>query len=249
MRVLISLFEILLPCLCFGTIWLYAGAFFSNLRSADILKAPLLLATASLHAAHVILRTIEYHHPPLTNVIETRTRKRADEPASDLSGTVAEFGTFTSELNKGDIVISSVDSPACILSGADIRQARKARESRLLSIIDMGLPVDPTANTISNVFLHDIDSLKHIVDHNLARRKGEVPKIQGIILEELVQFKAWRDPPQVNPRIQDPREQFEEIRQADVGKHIHRFSSDEHEEIEMLTKESSTKFCILPWST
>jgi HemX protein len=70
MRNLINLCEILLPLLYFGTIWAYARAFFSSIKSAERSRTPLLFATLLVHALYITLRTTEFHHPPITSVFE-----------------------------------------------------------------------------------------------------------------------------------------------------------------------------------
>jgi ABC-type transport system involved in cytochrome c biogenesis permease subunit len=73
MRFFISLLQIVLPILYFSTIWVYARAFFSNLKSAALLKSPLLYTTLLAHALYILLRTIAFHHPPITSVFEICT--------------------------------------------------------------------------------------------------------------------------------------------------------------------------------
>jgi ABC-type transport system involved in cytochrome c biogenesis permease subunit len=70
MRSLITALQILLPVAYFLTIWLYARAFFSNVRSAERLKTPFLLVTLGLHAAYIAARTIHFGHPPITSMFE-----------------------------------------------------------------------------------------------------------------------------------------------------------------------------------
>src|SRR5260221_146481 len=70
MRTLITLFNLLLPFVDFVTIWAYARAFFSNVRWAERWRTPLLFLTLVMHGATIILRTAEYHHPPITSVFE-----------------------------------------------------------------------------------------------------------------------------------------------------------------------------------
>lgn len=69
-RILVSVGEILLPFLYFGTIWVYARAFFSNLKSAERLRSPMLLTTLLTHGLYLTLRTTELRHPPITSVFE-----------------------------------------------------------------------------------------------------------------------------------------------------------------------------------
>src|SRR5207245_4936580 len=69
-RSLITLLEILLPVLYFGTIWAYARAFFSGVRAAENIKTRMLLVTLTIHAFYIVARTGEFHHPPITSVYE-----------------------------------------------------------------------------------------------------------------------------------------------------------------------------------
>ena len=70
MRFLITAIEILLPFSYFATIWLYARAFFSSIKEAELLKRRFLLATLLLHFSYIILRTAAYGHPPITSIFE-----------------------------------------------------------------------------------------------------------------------------------------------------------------------------------
>lgn len=70
MRFLISALEILLPFLYFSTVWVYARAFFSNLKAADTWRPRLLALTITLHATYIVLRTIVFSHPPITSLFE-----------------------------------------------------------------------------------------------------------------------------------------------------------------------------------
>ncbi len=70
MRSLITALEIALPLVYFSAIWVYAKAFFSNVKTAERLRSPLLLSVLFLHAVYILSRTLEYHHPPITSMFE-----------------------------------------------------------------------------------------------------------------------------------------------------------------------------------
>ena len=224
----------------------YAAAELASKIFEDLTKHTALLIgageTGELTAKHLAGRNIG------NLIITNRTRKRAEELAVKLGGNVVDFENLLNELSHVDIVISSIESPSHILSEKDIRHAMKSRGNKPLFIIDIGLPrnIEPAANTVDNVFLHDIDALNHIIDNNLARRKAEVPKIQQIMLDELTQFKNWHDSLEVTPTIQQLRDQFESIRQSEVEKHRHHFTTDKHEELEILTKRIVNKILHTP---
>ncbi len=173
-----------------------------------------------------------------TLLIANRTRERAAELAADLGAEVVDMDRMMGEIHRVDILISSVESPAYILSAEDLRRAMRSREKRPLFIIDIGVPrnIDPSANSIENVFLKDIDVLNHAVDRNLRHRRDEIPKVEQIILDELTRFTHWYDSLDVTPTIQQLREHFEFIRTEEVEKHLSRFSPESRAEIETMTK-------------
>lgn len=70
MQFLTTGLQFLLPILYFGTIWAYARAFFSSVKEAESIKTPLLFGTIVFHILYILLRTIEYAHPPITSIFE-----------------------------------------------------------------------------------------------------------------------------------------------------------------------------------
>ncbi len=224
----------------------YAAAELASKIFEDLSKRSALLIgageTGELTAKHITGRNLG------TLYVTNRTRQRAEDLVASLGGTVVDFQNFNDVLPRIDIIISSVEAPAFVLTHNDIRQAMKQRGNKPLFIIDIGVPrnVDPAANTIGNVFLHDIDALNHIIDHNLAHRKAEVPRIQRIVMEELTAFKGWHDALDVAPTIQELREQVESIRRTEVEKHLHHFAPESREEVELLTRRIINKILHTP---
>ncbi|MFI5251077.1 MAG: inner membrane protein YpjD [Bacteroidota bacterium] len=70
MGLVLRFLEIALPVLYFGTAWTYAKSFFRGIKLAESLKSPLLGITILVHALYILLRTVEYNHPPITSVFE-----------------------------------------------------------------------------------------------------------------------------------------------------------------------------------
>jgi glutamyl-tRNA reductase len=124
----------------------------------------------------------------------------------------------------------------------------KARGNRPLFIIDIGVPrnIDPAANSIESIFLHDLDTLHQIVDRNLQHRKAEVPKVQRIVLDELILFNGWYASLEVNPTIEQLREHVEAIRRSEVEKHLRHFAPEEREDLDILTKRIINKILHTP---
>lgn len=177
-----------------------------------------------------------------------RTKEKAEILAKEMNAETLEFDNFQNNLNNIDIIISSINVPNYILTSKQIEKAMHERHYNQLFIIDIGVPrnVDPEAAKIENVFLYDIDSLNHMIDKNLEKRKAEVPKVKKIIFEELEQFYNWYSSLQVNPTIKELRLQFEKIREEEVLRNINRFKVEDRELVEILTKRIINKILHTP---
>jgi glutamyl-tRNA reductase len=183
-------------------------------------------------------------------LIANRTRSKAEELAKAFKAEVINFDDLKHGLRHADILLTSVSSTGYVLSAADLTHSMKERGNRPLLILDMGVPrnIDPTANKIENIFLHDIDGLQIIVDKNLEKRRGEIQKVERIIAEELDRFLRWQKSLHVNPTIEQLQAMAEEIRREEVEKHHHRFRPEERETLEIVTKRIINKLLHHPLS-
>lgn len=224
----------------------YAAAELASKIFEDLSKRAVLLIgageTGKLTARHLCSRNIG------RLLVANRTRRNAEELASQLRGTVIEYERLREEVGIVDIIITAVNASDHILSSSDLQHAMRQRGNKPLFVIDIGVPrnVEPAANTIENVFLHDVDALRNIVDSNLARRQAEIPKVDAIINAELMAFEKWYHSLDASPTIQQLRDQLETIRQEEVSKHIHHFDPVKQEEIELLTRRIINKILHTP---
>jgi glutamyl-tRNA reductase len=180
--------------------------------------------------------------------IANRTRERAETLVAQLGGRVVDYDHIADALRTADIVITSVTSPTYVVSPADVQKVMKQRSHNPLFLIDIGVPrnIDPAARKIDNVFLYDIDNLSAIVDRNVERRSAEIPRVTGIIREEMVEFFRWHNSLQVGPTIHDLREALEGIRREEVEKNINRFAPQDRDLVELLTKRIVNKILHQP---
>lgn len=224
----------------------YAAVELASKIFEDLSKKTALLVgageTGELTVKHLLSRGIG--QLSITN----RTRAKAEELVTALGGTVVGFDAMEESLCTVDIVITSVSGAHPILQQEQLQKVMKQRSNNPLFIIDIGVPrnVDPSARKIENVFLYDIDSLNAIVDKNIERRKAEIPKVTGIIREEMVEFFHWYHSLQVGPTIHDLREVFEAIRAGEVEKHINRFAQQDRELVDLVTRRIVNKILHQP---
>ncbi|WP_337864665.1 glutamyl-tRNA reductase [Ignavibacterium sp.] len=198
--------------------------------------------TGEIAAKH--LRDRRIGRLALTN----RTFEKAEKLATELNTAVFPFDTFKEHLYKFDIIISATSSENIILTKEDIERAMKKRNYDSLVIMDIAIPrdVDPACKDIDYVFYHDIDSLNVIVQQNLAKRRNEIPKVEKIIQEELDAFFDWYNSLQVAPTIKELRDYFESVRAEEVEKNINKFSEEDREKLEIITKRIINKILHHP---
>jgi len=183
-------------------------------------------------------------------IIANRTRERAERLAAEMGAEAAGVESIQTILSEVDIVITSVAGESYVLDLPMLRQAMKQRGNRSLVVVDLGVPrnVVPEAAEMTNLFLHDIDGLQHIVNRNAERRRQEVPKVQAILLDEMIQIDHWFATREISPTIHDLQKWVEEIRQKEVERVQTRFSSEMNSELTKLTKRIVNKILHEPMS-
>jgi glutamyl-tRNA reductase len=181
-------------------------------------------------------------------VITNRTLERAEKIARTLDSETIPFITFKDKLHEFDIILSATSSENLLLSKEEIKNSMKKRNYSSMVIMDIAIPrdIDPAVREIDYVFYHDIDSFNIIVEQNLSKRKYEIPRVEKIINEEVDAFISWYNSLEVAPTIKDLRDSFEGIRAEEVGKNKNRFSSEDQEKVEIITKRIINKILHQP---
>ena len=151
-------------------------------------------------------------------------------------------------LHEFDIIISATSSPEPLVIKSDIEQVMSRRKNQPLCILDIAIPrdFDPSVKDIENVFYNDIDALQIIVNQNLERRQSQIPKIKKIIMEELIELFSWYNSLQISPVIRALREQFEQIRLQEYEFFKNKFSPEQQQNLELLTKRIINKLLHNP---
>jgi glutamyl-tRNA reductase len=180
--------------------------------------------------------------------VTNRTLPKAEKLAGEIQAKIIPFQFFKEYLKDYDIIISATSSNDFMLSYDDVKTAMKLRNNSSMILMDIAVPrdIDPKVKTIENLFYHDIDSLKIIVDQNLEKRQSEIPKVNQIVREELVKFFSWYNSLEVTPTIVSLRQYFEDIRTEEIEKIKNKIDTGEIEKVEMLTKRIVNKLLHQP---
>lgn len=169
---------------------------------------------AELAARHFVGNGVE------SITITNRSYKRAVELAKVFKGSTVKFEDFHSEMVKSDIVLCSAGAPHYLINGKMVEKVIALRKNRPIFFIDISVPrnINPEINTLDNVFLYDIDDLKHSVETNIESRKKEALKAEIIITEEIATFAHWFKSLDAVPMIIALKDRAEAIRQAELDK-------------------------------
>ena len=151
-------------------------------------------------------------------VVANRTEGRARLLVDRAGGAAIRFDDLVQALRETDIVASATSAPHAMLTAKLMREAFPKGASTPLCIIDMALPrdVEPEVGDIPNVFLYDLDDLRQIVDDNLARRRSELPRAEGLIESAVAEYWQWYTGRRAGPVIRSLRDRAERRRQADL---------------------------------
>jgi len=180
---------------------------------------------AELAAKHLI------SHGVKTVYVVSRTFDRAASLAKTLNGCALSFSSFTEELHRADIVISSTAAPNFIITKEMVENAIHLRKNKAMFLIDIAVPrdIEPEVNQLENIFLYDIDDMRSVVDANLMEREREAELALDIIKSEVHKFSDWVESLDAVPTIVKLRNHTEDIRKEELEKALKKLShlSDE----------------------
>src|SRR6185295_8360386 len=123
-------------------------------------------------------------------LVTNRTFERAVEVAKVFEGAAVPFEHFTDHIDRADIVISSTGAPHFVITQPMAEQIIRNRRNKPVFFIDIAVPrdIDPSVNSLDNVFLYDIDDLQQVIDANLKERLKEAGRAEEIVDDEVRSF-------------------------------------------------------------
>jgi glutamyl-tRNA reductase len=148
-------------------------------------------------------------------------------------------------------VLSSTGASHFILEPKKVAEVLRRRKLRPMFFIDIAVPrdIDPTVNSLENVYLYNTDDLQGVVENNMEQRRREAEKAEEIVAGEIGQFLTWLSSLEVVPTIVALRGHFEGIRRAELAKTISSWkdlSPDDEKRLEALTSAMVNKLLHVP---
>jgi len=140
--------------------------------------------------------------------VMNRTFEKAESMARKYAGQAMPLTELQRALEEADILISSTGAAHYVVTKDMMTKVEKTRRGRPIFMVDIAVPrdLDPAISELESVFLYDIDDLQGVVEANKEERMKEAEKIQLMLEEEIVIFKAWMNTLGVVPIISALRE-------------------------------------------
>jgi len=123
--------------------------------------------------------------------VANRTRARADQVSARWGYRAYPMDELAKALEWADVVISSTSCPHLIVDEEVVRDVVARRDGRSLVFVDIAVPrdIDPAVRELPGVHLFDADDLSGNLDEGLAARRNEIPKVEGIVAEEIARLE------------------------------------------------------------
>ena len=178
-------------------------------------------------------------------IIVNRTRAKAEKLATELGFGVADFENVEEEIQKADVVISSILRDEPFINKA-LLQKKSLYSFKYL--IDLSVPrsVAADAEQVPGVIVYNIDNIQSRANEALGRRLASVPHVQAIISQALEEFGDWSKEMVVSPTIQKLKNALEQIRQEEMARFMKNLNEDEAAKIDKITSSMMQKIIKLP---
>jgi glutamyl-tRNA reductase len=186
-------------------------------------------------------------NPKLLTVVN-RTFERAQELAETLGGKARPWEELDEALAEARVVVTATGSPTPILDTKRMERVLRRSSRGPMVVVDISNPrnVHPEVGGLDRVFLYDLDALESIADQNRIRRRKEIPKVEGIVAEEVDRFLAWLDSLEMVPVIRALRGRFEEIADKEMQRQVKNFHPSDREALQEYTRALLNKLLHQP---
>ena len=184
-------------------------------------------------------------------VVVSRSRARAEQLATAVSGRAAELESLPAEVAAADVLLTATSSGDVLLDARSVVAAMRDRPDRPLLVVDAAVPrdVDPAAGLVAGVTLLDLGDLRSYAEARMEARRGEVDRVLEIVEDELERYRATVLGRSVAPVVAALRSGAEQLRQTEMDRlrpRIGRLDAAELEAVEAFSRRLVAKLLHEP---
>ena len=145
-------------------------------------------------------------------VLVNRTAEKAADLAKELGIHFAPIEEMDQMIASSDIILVATNSPKPIIT----KNQLTGSGNKL--IFDLSIPynVEPSAQSLPNIELVNVDELSKIKDSNLQKRQAEVPKALLIISKYSQEFLAWHQLRRNAPVLKAIKTKLEQLHHCNI---------------------------------
>jgi glutamyl-tRNA reductase len=185
---------------------------------------------------------------PKALTVVNRTFEKARELAEELGGRVRPWEELDEALAEAQVVVVATGASAPILDQERMERVLKRSVRGPKVLVDISNPrnIQPKVGNLDRIFLYDLDALESIAEQNRARRMREIPKVEGIVAEEVDRFIAWYESLEMVPVIRALRGRFQEIADSEMERQAKNFHPSDREALQAYTRALLNKLLHQP---
>jgi glutamyl-tRNA reductase len=164
---------------------------------------------------------------------------------------VASWSDLGTALAQADVVACCTAGEGTLVTPALVQEALASRAGRPLLLVDLAVPrqVDPEVAGLAGATLLNMDDLSTFIGSKLDERRGEVPAVEQIVIDEVERYHTSLAARSVAPLVSSLHDRAEEIRLAELARiesRLRNLGSDDREALEAMTKRVVAKLLHTP---
>tara|TARA_B100001115_G_C15826680_1_gene411789 strand:- start:457 stop:1707 length:1251 start_codon:yes stop_codon:yes gene_type:complete len=180
--------------------------------------------------------------------ISNRSNKRGISLSKKIGAKFIKFDDYLGILPKVDIVITCTSAQYNLITTRDIINVLDENPSILF--MDLALPsnIEKSANYIPNTKVLNLDDVNDILDEYYILREKELPQVNQIIEEMIIEYIHWLYELKVTPAISNLKHYYEEILDDEILKVENKYDSKTLETLEKFSNALIKKYLKGPIS-
>lgn len=184
--------------------------------------------------------------PPGTCYLANRTGSRAKVLAEKYGAVEIPWDLRHRFMAEADVVIVTTSAPEYVACASDFNEHGERRHTL---IVDISVPrnVDPSLSEKPGFEVLNIDELSSSNGRNQVATRRDIDRARAICSQAVEEALGWEDErAAVELAVRVLEETFESIRRHEVERNIHRFTAQDHEHVERLTRSIIQKLLAIP---
>ncbi len=184
-------------------------------------------------------------------IVANRTIENAQKIADTYNAEAISLKSFSTVIDKADIIISSTAASVPIIGKGIIESALKKRKHKPIFMLDIAIPrdIEPEVGQLDDVYLYTIDDLNQVVSDNIDSREKEKTLAQEIIKKQNEIFNKWLEVLPNEQVVQTYRMSAYEVKQQALEQALKKLNagSDAEAVLKMLADQLTNKLLHTPF--